>query len=579
MRTAFNAAWMEEMRDGPRQMNMNSLIQSFRKEMDVLFWPVLKRLKAIVSLFILGITVTGTGNLAESYGAPPPQERVDLNVTNRIKEEAFNHSQIMEMVGYMTDVIGPRLTGSPNLKKAQEYARDKLREWGANAHLEAWGPFGRGWSLEDFTAKMITPTFSSLIAYAKAWSPSTNGTVRGEVVFLDAKTVNDLGKYTGKLKGKIVLLSLARAVAPSFQPEGRRATDEELLSLANAEPPNDSQRFVMTPEQRAEAELTYAKWQMVYSEGAAIVLQPGRGDGGTVYVTSAVIPSPIDMPFEKRPQPWDLNKPAVLPQAVVAAEQYNRIIRLLARRIPVELEVNINTRFYDQDLMSYNVIGEIPGTDLKDEVVMIGGCIDSWHSGTGATDNAAGAAVALEVIRILKSLDLRPRRTIRIGLWSAEEQGAFGSRAYVAAHFGKRVDAANGQSAPPRFEFKPEYEKFAGYFNLDYGTGKIRGVYLQGNEAVRPIFRAWLAPFKELGASTTSIANIGSDQVSFDEIGLPGFQFIRDYMEASTRTAHTNMDLYDHVLEDDLKQSTVIAASFVYNAAMRDEKLPRKPPR
>jgi Zn-dependent M28 family amino/carboxypeptidase len=290
-----------------------------------------------------------------------------------------------------------------------------------------------------------------------------------------------------------------------------------------------------------------------------------------------VIPPAIDAPFENRPHPWDANKPAVVPQVVVAAEQYNRIIRLLSRHIPIELEVSINTRFFDRDTMSYNVIGEIPGTDLKDEVVMIGGCIDSWHAGTGATDNAAGTAVALEVMRILKSLDLKPRRTVRIGLWSAEEQGAFGSRAYVAAHFGKRIDATTGQSAPARFEFKPEYEKFSCYFNLDYGTGKIRGVYLQGNAAVRPIFSAWLAPFKDLGASTTSMANIGSDQVSFDEIGLPGFGFIRDFMEGSTRTAHTNMDVYDHVLEDDLKQSAVIAASFIYNAAMRDEKLPRKP--
>lgn len=546
--------------------------------MEVLSRQSLKKLKASVSLFILVLTVTSANSSGVSYGAQSPQEKVDLDVTNRIKEEALNHSQIMEMVGYMTDVIGPRLTGSPNLKKGEEYAADRLRQWGiSNVHLEAWGPFGRGWSVEDFTAKMITPTFSSLIAYPKAWSPSTNGTVRGEVVFLDAKTLNDLGKYKGKLKGKIVLISPARPVAPNFQPEGRRASDEELLKLANAEPPNDSEHFVMSPEQRASTELTFSKWRLVSSEGAAVVLESGRSDAGTVYVTSAVIPPPIDAPFENRPHPWDLNKPAVVPQVVVAAEQYNRIIRLLSRHIPVVLEVSINTRFYDQDTMSYNVIGEIPGTDLKDEVVMIGGCIDSWHAGTGATDNAAGAAVALEVMRILKSLDLKPRRTVRIGLWSAEEQGAFGSRAYVAAHFGKRVDAANGQSAPNRFDFKPEYEKFSCYFNLDYGTGKIRGIYLQRNEAVRPIFRAWLGPFKELGASTTTIANIGSDQVSFDEIGLPGFGFIRDFMEGSTRTAHTNMDVYDHVLEADLKQSAVIAAFFVYNAAMRDEKLPRKP--
>jgi carboxypeptidase Q len=483
------------------------------------------------------------------------------------------------MISYLTDVTGPRLTGSPNIKKAQEYARSLLNRWGiTNAHLEAWGPFGRGWSLEDFTVNMITPTFSPLIAYPRAWSPSTNGIVHGEVVSLDAKTLADLDKYKGKLKGKIVLLSPAQPVAPNFQPQALRTSDEELLRLANAEPPADAQRFQMTPEQRATAELNYHKWQLVYAEGAAVVLTPGRGDGGTVYVTSAVIPSPIDVPFEKRLQPWDMRKPTMIPQAVVAAEQYNRIVRLLARGIPVELQVNIKTHFYYQDPMSYNLIGEIPGTDLKDEVVMIGGCIDSWHAGTGATDNAAGAAVALEVIRILKALDLKPRRTIRIGLWSAEEQGRLGSRAYVAAHFGKSADDTKGQAAHPRLEVKPEYEKFACYFNLDYGTGKLRGIYLQGNEGVRPIFRAWLAPFKDIGASTLSNADIGAtDHISFDEIGLPGFQFIRDFMESNTRTAHTNMDVYDHVLEDDLKQSAIIAASFIYHAAMRDEKLPRKP--
>jgi len=534
------------------------------------------KLFASGSLFMLILTVAGNPGVIDA--AQPPQEKVDLNVINRIREEAFNHSQIMETVGYMTDVIGPRLTGSPSLRKAEEYAAYRLRAWGiTNAGLEPWGPFGRGWSLEDFTAKMIAPGFSSLIAYPKAWSPGTNGTVRGEVIFLDAKSISDLDKYKGRLKGRIVLMQPARAVPANFEPEGHRATDAELLKLENAEPRRESTQFSMSPEQRASAELTFSKWRLVSSEGAAVVLEPGRGDAGTVYVTSAVIPPAIGAPFENRPHPWDVTKPFVIPQVVVAAEQYNRIIRLLSRDIAVELEVSINTRFYDQDPMSYNVIGEIPGTDLKDEVVMIGGCIDSWHAGTGATDNAAGAAVALEVIRILKSLDLKPRRTVRIGLWSAEEQGAFGSRAYVAKHFGKRIDAVTGQSAPARFELKPESEKFSCYFNLDYGTGKIRGIYLQGNAAVRPVFSAWLAPFRDLGASTTSISNIGSDQVSFDEIGLPGFGFIRDFMEGSTRTAHTNMDVYDHVLEDDLKQSAVIAASFVYNAAMRDEKLPRKP--
>ena len=545
--------------------------------MEVLFGALSQRLKAWVLLFVLGLTIIGR---SAPVNAQRPQEKVALDALNRIKEEEFNHSQVMELVAYLTDVTGPRLTGSPNLKKAQEYARGRLHEWGLlNAHLEAWGPFGRGWSLEGFAANMVAPTFSTLIAYPKAWSPGTQGTVRGEAVFLDAKTVADLAEYKGKLKGKIVLISPERQVEPNFMPQAQRTSDEELLKLANAKPPaNEAQRFQMSQERRARAELNYRKWQLLYSEGAAVVLEPGAGDGGTVYVTAASIPSPIDMPAEQRPHPWELNKPKVIPQAVVAAEQYNRMIRLLSRGIPVQLELNIKTHFYDQDPMSYNVIAEIPGTDLKDEVVMVGGCLDSWHAGTGATDNAAGAAVAMEVVRLLKSLNLQPRRTIRIGLWSAEEQGALGSRAYVAAHFAQRVGDANNSSAPIRLELKPEYEKFSGYFNLDYGTGKIRGIYLQGNEAVRPIFHAWLAPFNDIGATTLTIAGIGAtDHNSFDAVGLPGFQFIRDFMESNTRAAHTNMDMYEHVLEDDLKQSAVVAASFIYQAAMRDEKLPRKP--
>jgi len=514
------------------------------------------------------------------FGFAFPQEKLDLDAANRIRDAALNHSQIMDMVGYLTDVSGPRLTGSPNLKGAEEYARDKLREWGlTNAHLEAWGPFGRGWSLQGFTANMVSPGFSPLIAYPKAWSPGTSGTIRGEVVYLDAKTTADLDKYKGKLKGKIVLFSPARQVDPLFDPPAQRQTDEDLLRLAAAEPPVDPRPFQFTAEQRAAEELNYGKWQLIQSEGVAVVLQPSFRDAGTVYVTAATVPYPPDVPFLKRVQAWDISKPVVTPQANVAAEQYNRIVRLVARGIAVQLEINIAARFYDDDPMSYNVIAEIPGTDLKDEVVMVGGCIDSWHAGTGATDNAGGAGTALEVIRILQSLRMKPRRTIRIGLWSAEEQGTRGSRAYVAAHFGRRIDPPDGQTGQARFEFGPEYEKFDAYFNFDYGTGRIRGVFLQGNEAARPIFRALLVPYKDLGASTLSIAGVGStDHMSFDEIGLPGFQWIRDYMEGNnTRAPHTNMDTYDHVLEDDLKQSAAVAAFVIYGLSMRDERLPRKP--
>jgi hypothetical protein len=511
---------------------------------------------------------------------PATSQKKDLDAAKRIQDNALNHSQIMDIVGYLTDVCGPRLTGSPNLRRAEEYARDKLRDWGvANAHLESWGPFGRGWSLEGFTANISSPSFSPLIAYPKAWSPGTNGTVRGEVVFLDVKTPEDLNKYKGRLKGKIVLFSPARHVDPLFAPPAQRRTDEELQRLANAPAPGEPAPLQPSPEQRAAEDLDYRKWQLIQSEGAAVVLEPSFRDAGTVYVTAATVPYPSDVPFRKRVNAWDLSSPVVTPQINVAAEQYNRIVRLVVRGILVQLEVNIATRFYDNDPMSYNVIGEIPGTDLKDEVVIIGGCIDSWHAGTGATDNAAGAATVLEVIRILQSLGLKPRRTIRVGLWSAEEQGGLGSRAYVAAHLGRRIDAVDGRTARARFEFKPEYGKFDTYLNFDYGTGRIRGIFLQGNTAAQALFRDALDQVKALDASTVSVANVGaSDHISFDEIGLPGFQWIRDYMEGSgTRAPHTNMDTYDHVLEDDLKQSAAVAASVVYDLSMRDEKVPRKP--
>ena len=507
-------------------------------------------------------------------------EKVDLATISRIREEALHHSQIQEMVQYLTDVTGPRLTGSPNIRKAEEYAIERLKSWGiSNAHREAWGPFGRGWTLEGITVNMTQPDFSPIIAYPKAWSPGTNGAVRGEALYLDASTPAEVEKYRGKLKGKIVLLAPARALQPNFEPQAERTTDEELLKLANAEaPPSPLQPFRMNAEQRARAELSYAKWSLVYSEDAAVVIEPGFKDAGTVYVTSALIPYPLDTPESKQIRPWDLSRPKVIPQVVVAAEQYNRMIRLAGRGIPVNLEVSVAARFHDEDTMAYNIIGEIPGTDLAGETAMIGASIDSWHTGTGATDNAVGTAVALEVMRIFQELKLKPRRTVRVGIWGGEEQGRLGSRAYVARHLASRNEQADASSAGSPFTFQPEYEGFAGYFNLDYGTGRLRGIYMQGNEAVRPIFRGWLAPLADLGASTLTIANIGAgDQISFDEVGLPGFQFIRDYMEFRTRTAHTNMDVYDHVLEEDLKQSAAVAASLLYDLAMRDEKLPRKP--
>jgi len=501
-------------------------------------------------------------------GAPQSREIIDAETVQRIRTEALEHSHVMELAATLTDVYGPRLTGSPNLKNAENWAVDTLRNWGLeNAHLEPWGPFGRGWSATSVLAVMTKPEFSPLIAYPKAWSSYT-GMIHGDVVYFDAANESDLARFHGKLANKIVLFSPPRDLQPNFDPPPERTSDEELRKLENAKLA-DSPQFQPTAQQRATAALNEKKWELIYSEDPAAVLEPGLKDAGTVYVTAARIPQNVRNAAGKQMQPWDLSKPKVIPQLVVAAEQYNRMVRLAARGIPVQMALDLSVRYFEDDPMSANVFAEIPGTDLKQEIVMLGGCLDSWHTGTGATDNAAGVAVAMEVMRIFKSLGIHPRRTVRIGLWSGEEQGRLGSSAYAAQHLGKFVDG--------NLERTREYDNFDAYFNLDYGTGRIRGIYLQGNEAVRPIFHAWLAPFADLGASTATIGSVGGDHASFDEIGLPGFQFLRDFMEFSTRAAHTNMDVYDHILPDDLKQSVAVTTAFVYAAAMRDEKLPRKP--
>jgi hypothetical protein len=568
----------------------------------------------------------------------------------KIKEEGLQRSKVMETLSYLTDVYGPRLTGSPQIKKAGGWAVSRLSEWGLeDSHLEPWGPFGRGWSLEGFTANMTDPTFTPLIAYPKAWSSSTPDLMSGEALYFDATNDEELEKFKGKLKGAIVLLSPPRDVKAWFEAPSQRTSDEKLLALANADPTapfvagpgapgtptpgapvapgtpgtpgtpgGPGGRFQqMTPEQRAALQIQAKKWQLLYAEGAGVVLEPGRGDGGTLFVQSATMPTPAgtspNTPTFGRgggPRPWANDAPPAIPQVVVAAEHYNRMVRTIKKGTPVKLQVAVQSRFYDDDPMSHNVVAQIPGTDLKDEVVMLGGHFDSWHAGTGATDNAAGSSVCMEVVRILKAVGATPRRTIRIALWTGEEEGLLGSRAYVSDHFGRRIDSTGpgqrpqvggatgttaeqqpatgstgteselqrGQRPGGKYELKPDHAKFAAYFNLDNGTGKIRGVHLQGNEACRPIFRAWLAPFKDLGASTLTLSNTGgTDHLSFDGVGLPGFQFIQDPIEYETRTHHSNMDVYDRIQEEDMKQAAVIMASFVYHAATRDEKLPRKP--
>jgi carboxypeptidase Q len=531
--------------------------------------------------------------LALTFGssAQVAQEKVDLEAVAKIKAEGLERSQVMETLSWLTDVHGPRLTNSPGYKAAAEWAKNKLASWGLqNAQLEPWGQFGRGWTLQGFALNMTKPQFAPLIAYPKAWSASTNGPVRGQVIYFKANTEEELAQYKGKLKGAIVLLSPPVEVKALFKPLAERLTDEQLLTMANADGTPGGRGNFGGRGGAGGMQLTTKKWQMIYEEGAAIVLEPSRiGDGGTLFVSGATLPPPASAPAGQFVRSSPQNKDAkVIPQAVLTPEHYNRMIRILEKGVPVEVEAEIKASYQDQDLNGYNIVAEIPGTDLKDEIVMVGGHFDSWHAGTGATDNAAGSAVAMEAVRIIQTLGLKPRRTVRIGLWGGEEQGLIGSRAYVAKHFAERQAAAvaaagagggggfGGPQGP--LVLKPAHEKFAGYFNLDNGTGKIRGVYLQGNEAVRPIFRAWLAPFKDMGAATLTINNTGgTDHLSFDGVGLPGFQFIQDEVEYDTRTHHSNMDVWDRIQADDMKQASIIIASFVYHTAMRDQKLPRKP--
>jgi hypothetical protein len=552
----------------------------------------------------------------------------------------MEHSQAMETLSYLTDVIGPRLTASPNLKRANEWTRDKLAEWGlTNAHLEAWGPFGRGWSLKRFSAQVVEPQTIPLISYPNAWSPGFDTPVTADVVYFNARTNGDLERFKGKLEGKIVLNGQPREVQAHFEPLALRLMETNLLQLANASEARgfggpgrfggdsagggprggrsgevsgagtNSTRGGAGPEGRRGAlggrfRNQARFFSFIASEKPALVVTPSSiGDGGTIFVAEATVPTPDNaapFSFTNRPRAWSTNALEIPPQITVAAEDYNRMVRMIEHGEKLKMAVDLKVQFHDEDLMAYNTVAEIPGKDLQDEIVMLGAHMDSWHSGTGATDNGVGVAATMEAMRILAALDLHPRRTIRIGLWSGEEEGLLGSKAYVARHFGyftnmventvMRSPKDSGGDQPvnersttnrssSRHVFKlRDYEKLSAYFNLDNGNGKIRGVYMEGNEAVRPIFRKWLEPFRDLEASTLTLSRtFGTDHQSFDAIGLPAFQFIQDPLEYRSRTHHSNEDVFDRIQVEDLKQTAVILAAFAYDAAMADDKVPRKP--
>ncbi len=502
--------------------------------------------------------------LAIPMAAQVQQERIDLDAIYRIKDEGFNRSQIMDTMSWLCDVYGARLTNSPNIKAAADWVRKKLTEYElVNVKLEPWtNPFGRGWSNEKTMAQVTAPTSFPVIAYPKAWTPGTGGTVSGDVTIAIVNTPADLEKYKGKLRGKYVMTAAPLAIAARFEPQGHRYAEPELDQLSmqtvGGGRGGGGQRGG-GPQGGIPAS---DRLKFYTDEGVVATLEPGRGDDGTVFVQGGAGLSTGPMGVR------DPKSPPVVPQIVLAAEHYNRIYRTLERNQPVKFEANVQNKFYDDDLTSFNIVGEIPGTDKADEIVMIGAHFDSWHTGTGATDNAAGSAVMMEAMRILKATGLKMRRTVRIGLWTGEEQGLIGSREYVSAHFADRAD----------MKLKPEHSKFAGYFNVDNGTGAIRGVYLQGNEAVAPIFQRWMEPFKNIGMDTLTIRNTGgTDHQSFDAVGLPGFQFIQDEIEYNSRTHHSNMDVFDRIQAADMMKNAVIVASFVYNAATRDPILPRKP--
>lgn len=512
--------------------------------------------------------------LASAYAQT---EKIDTTAVSKIKKEGFDNSQVMTILSMLTDVHGPRLTNSPGYKKAAEYARNTLQSWGLqNVAYDNWGEeFGKGWYLKKFSLQALEPVYFPVIAYPKAWSPGIKGNIQAEVVYLDVKKEEDIQKYKGKLKGKVVLFSLPTPVKPGFDADASRLDDSDLLEMANSGVQESFRPGRFRPSLDPQR-LAYMKWDLCAKEGVIAVLEASpnsRLEDGTITVSAASVPYPVETPNSQRVSSRAANAPKILPQIVVAAEHYNRMVRQIEKGVPVKVDLTMETEFTPAE-NGFNVIAEIPGTDLKDEVVMIGAHLDSWHSGTGATDNASGSAVMMEAMRILKSLGVSPRRTIRIGLWGGEEQGLIGSRSYVKRTLGERLDKSFPYDS---IKLTPAGEKFSVYFNMDNGTGKYRGVYMQGNQNAQPVFRSWMKPFEKMGMNTLTLQNTsGTDHLSYDGIGLPGFQFIQDPIEYFTRTHHTSMDVYDKAIEADLKHNAVVTAAFAWLAANRDEKFPKK---
>lgn len=503
--------------------------------------------KILFSLFTLGV-----------LSAKAQVEKINADLMQKIRNEAFNNSKVMDIAFQLTEVSGPRLQGSPGFFRAANWAKSTMDEWGLkDAKLEPWGEWGKGWEVTRAYAGMTIPWYKPLIIFPKTWTSGTGGMKEADVLLIDASDSLGLEKYRGKLKGKILLTARKDTLKPSLKPEYSRVEDSTLENMSAYDPKTAPTRNRNRAGGRNFGfNIANQLKDMAAAEGAiAILSTSARNNLGTLFAQGGGN-------YAKGSTPN-------FPDLVTSYEDYMMINRLLKNNIPVKLEVDIKTAFDESDTRGYNVLAEIKGSDkkLKDEVVMLGAHLDSWQASTGATDNAAGCAVMMEAMRIIKTLGLQPRRTIRIALWGGEEQGLHGSRNYVRNHLYDTLAKS----------LNKEGEMISAYFNLDNGTGKIRGIYAQGNEGVKPIFAKWLEPFHDLGAKTVTLQNTGStDHIAFDNAGLPGFQFIQDGIEYDTRTHHSNMDSYDHLQAADLQQASAIVAAFIYNAAMRDEKLPRK---
>jgi len=553
--------------------------------------PLCRRSLALVLALAMS-TVPGGAQEAKKvpsyYGPQPATENLDLTMYARIRNEGLTHGKVMDFAGALADGIGPRLTGSPNLAKANAWTRDTLTKIGLeNAHLEDWGDFGMGWYQINSWARMVSPDPEPLWLQAAPWSPATQGPVTGEVVYVPLADASELDALKGKLAGKIVLLGAARPTPDITEPLFHRYTDAELKDMESNERAAQRGGPVETREQRLAARqrmtaLRQAAVKLMTSEGVAAIITPSRDGGGTGIIFDDNGANLV----RSAQKPENAVK---IPNAVMMIEHYNRLARMVQNHVPVQVEVNIETKFTGDHEHGFDTVAEIPGSDpkLKDEIVMVGGHLDSWIAGTGATDNGAGTVVGMEAVRILKALDLHPRRTIRIALWTGEEEGEYGSEGYVKQHFGEfAAPATPDPSGTPAYMSRnhgplkttKEWEKLDAYYNIDNGTGKVRGVYTQGNLPIGPIFAQWIAPLKDLGVTTISYRDTGgTDHESFDALGLPGFQFIQDPLDYETRTHHSDMDTYDRLHKDDLEQAAIVEAIFLWNTSQRDEMMPRKP--